>query len=195
MLDELDIRILEVLLHDPRAPISHISKETGLSRPTVRARLKKLLESGIVKGFRIELDEEKMGSRTFLLTLSVKNADEAIKEILGFGGVYEVYVSPGQQNLLVFLHASDIDFLANILDFAKKLDPLAELRLVTSIIRVDRSIERIIASGKATIHCETCGTLIRGTPFTYTHGNRKHYFCCPVCKQAFVDKVRKSGHQ
>ncbi len=192
MLDELDIRILEVLLHNPRASISQISKETGLSRPTVRARLKKLFESGIIKGLRIELDEEKIGGRAFLLSLSVRNTDEVVKDLLDFGGVYEVCVSPGQPNLLVFLYASDIDSLANILDFAKKLDPLAELRPITSIIRVDKSIERMIASRKATIHCETCGTLIEGTPFTYTYGNRKHYFCCPVCRQAFIDKVRKN---
>jgi len=59
MLDEADFKILEALSRNPRAGVSQIARETGLSRPTVRARLKRLLQSGIIKGFRVELDEEK----------------------------------------------------------------------------------------------------------------------------------------
>jgi len=192
MLDEADFKILEVLARNPRAGVSQIARETGLSRPTVRARLKRLLQSGIIKGFRVELDEEKVGSRVFLLTLTVDSVEEAIKEILDFGGTYEVYVSPGNPNLIAFLYVYDVDSLASILELVKKLDPHAEIRPVTSITRADKSVERLIASGVAAVHCETCGTLIRGTPFTYTHGNRKHYFCCPVCRQVYVDKIRNN---
>ncbi|MGC9108500.1 MAG: winged helix-turn-helix transcriptional regulator [Infirmifilum sp.] len=38
-LDENDLKILDILSREPRASISKISKETGLSRPTVHSRI------------------------------------------------------------------------------------------------------------------------------------------------------------
>lgn len=192
MLDEADLMVLDVLSRNPRATVTEISRKTGLSRPTVRARLKKLLESGVIRGFRLELDEEKVGGKAFLLTLTAEDADSVVKELLDFGGVEEVFLSAGRPNVHVLLYAYDVESLNEFLKLVRRVDPLAELHPVISHYRVDKSIEKIIASGNTVVHCETCGSVIRGAPFTYTYGNKKHYFCCPVCRQVFIDRIRKN---
>ena len=41
-LDEIDSKILRILMQDSRASISQIAKALGLSRPTVRRRIRSL---------------------------------------------------------------------------------------------------------------------------------------------------------
>ena len=58
MLDRIDSSIIRILMDNPRESISNIARKTGLSRPTVRNRIRKLMERGIIKGFSIILSEE-----------------------------------------------------------------------------------------------------------------------------------------
>jgi DNA-binding Lrp family transcriptional regulator len=56
-----DWKILRMLSFDARTPLSKISKEVGLSAPTVKYRINKLIENKIILGFRPEVDMEKLG--------------------------------------------------------------------------------------------------------------------------------------
>ncbi len=60
-LDEIDNTILDMLLADSRTPLSHISKEVGISSPAIRERIKKLKQEGIIKGFSTIIDYKKLG--------------------------------------------------------------------------------------------------------------------------------------
>jgi len=56
--DELDKLILEQLLEDSRRSVTEIAKAISLSHSATRIRLVKLVETGVVKRFTIELGEE-----------------------------------------------------------------------------------------------------------------------------------------
>ena len=60
-LDDIDLKILNLLLSDGR--ISHIAigKETDLSGPSVYARVQRLEREGIIKGYTALLAPEKVG--------------------------------------------------------------------------------------------------------------------------------------
>jgi DNA-binding Lrp family transcriptional regulator len=55
-LDEIDNRIIELLLEDSRVPLAHISKEVGLSSTAIRERINKLIQNGVIKGSSTILD-------------------------------------------------------------------------------------------------------------------------------------------
>ncbi len=57
-MDELDKLILEQLLEDSRRSVTEIAKAISLSHSATRIRLVKLVETGVVKRFTIELGEE-----------------------------------------------------------------------------------------------------------------------------------------
>ena len=55
-LDELDLRIVALLLKDGRTPAAQIAEQIGLSRPAVADRLDKLERQGVIRGTTAVID-------------------------------------------------------------------------------------------------------------------------------------------
>ena len=55
-LDDYDVRILKALLRDGRKSFRKISRETGITAPTVKARFKRLVDVGFIKSVSPILD-------------------------------------------------------------------------------------------------------------------------------------------
>jgi Lrp/AsnC family leucine-responsive transcriptional regulator len=60
-LDELDLRIVALLLKDGRTPAAQIAEQIGLSRPAVADRLDKLERQGVVRGTTAVVDPVALG--------------------------------------------------------------------------------------------------------------------------------------
>jgi Lrp/AsnC family transcriptional regulator for asnA, asnC and gidA len=60
-LDEIDHQILDILIDNTRIPFTDISKRLLISAGTVHVRVKKMEESGIIKGSSLNLDYVKLG--------------------------------------------------------------------------------------------------------------------------------------
>ena len=61
MIDYKDQKIIEILKTSGREPASSISEKVGISVPTAIDRIKKLQESGVIKGYKAVIDTKKMG--------------------------------------------------------------------------------------------------------------------------------------
>ena len=61
MIDDKDQKILDILTVSGREPASSISEKIGISVPTVIDRIKKLQDSGIIKGYSAIIDSKKIG--------------------------------------------------------------------------------------------------------------------------------------
>ena len=62
-LDEIDVSILRSLLKNGRKSFKQISRETGITTPTVKARYERLVNVGFVKGILPVFDFEKIESK------------------------------------------------------------------------------------------------------------------------------------
>ncbi|MGH9197943.1 MAG: Lrp/AsnC family transcriptional regulator, partial [Acidimicrobiia bacterium] len=60
-LDPTSRHILRILASDGRASYQAIADEVGLSRPAVMERVKRLEESGHIRGYAARLDRAKLG--------------------------------------------------------------------------------------------------------------------------------------
>ena len=60
-LDELDLRIVNLLLKDARTPAAQIAEQIGLSRPAVADRLDKLERQGVIRGTTAVIDPTALG--------------------------------------------------------------------------------------------------------------------------------------
>ena len=60
-LDQVDRDILNILQVDGRTSASHIAEEISMSIPAVADRIKKLQQSGVIRGFTTLLDHRKVG--------------------------------------------------------------------------------------------------------------------------------------
>ena len=62
-LDEIDVSILRSLLENGRKSFRQISRETGITTPTVKARYERLVNVGFIKGILPVFDFEKIESK------------------------------------------------------------------------------------------------------------------------------------
>ncbi|HEX6606247.1 MAG TPA: Lrp/AsnC family transcriptional regulator, partial [Chloroflexia bacterium] len=59
--DEIDRKILELLQDDARTPLAAIAKEVSLSGAAVAERVRKLEQTGVIRGYQAIVDHEKLG--------------------------------------------------------------------------------------------------------------------------------------
>jgi len=79
--DQTDIRILRLLAANARASLTEISKNLGISVTVVNYRIKKLLQKGIIQGFRTNFDLNKLGIINTKLNIYLKDFSVAKKII------------------------------------------------------------------------------------------------------------------
>ena len=60
-LDDMDQRILEILIRDSRISLKELAQEVGLSSPSVSERLKRLEERRVIRAFTVDIDPETLG--------------------------------------------------------------------------------------------------------------------------------------
>ena len=60
-MDILDLKIVRCLTEDARSTYKHMAEEAGVSEATVKNRIDKLVEEGIIKKFTIIMDYHKLG--------------------------------------------------------------------------------------------------------------------------------------
>lgn len=59
--DEFEIRMLEILQHDGRKPVSELAQQIGLSNTPCARRFEALQETGIIKGFSARIGRRAVG--------------------------------------------------------------------------------------------------------------------------------------
>jgi Lrp/AsnC family leucine-responsive transcriptional regulator len=61
MMDEINVRLLAELSANPRLTLSELGRRVGMSSPAVAERVRRLEESGVIRGYRLELDPAALG--------------------------------------------------------------------------------------------------------------------------------------
>lgn len=61
-LDAIDRAILGALTEDARTPHAAIGRQVGLTGPAVLARIRRLEEAGVIKGYRVVVDPAMLGA-------------------------------------------------------------------------------------------------------------------------------------
>ncbi len=56
-----NISILRLLQNDPRIALSEIARQVGLSNPAVKERITRMEESGIINGYRLDVNPKELG--------------------------------------------------------------------------------------------------------------------------------------
>jgi len=61
LLDDVNRRLLAALQADPRASAAELARQVGMSPPAVRDRLTRLEETGVIRGYRVDIDPAALG--------------------------------------------------------------------------------------------------------------------------------------
>lgn len=80
-IDETDEKILAILTKNARIKLTEISSLINLSPESIARRIRNLQKTGVIVGFRLQLDYTKLGLQNFEISLSVRSPDERKKII------------------------------------------------------------------------------------------------------------------
>lgn len=115
-LDDLDLRIVGLLLKDARTPAAQIAEQIGLSRPAVADRLDKLERQGVIRGTTAVVDPCALGRgvTAFIAargaTLS-SSAWKKFRELMQRDEVLEAHTVAGDDCYLIKVRAESIGAL------------------------------------------------------------------------------------
>lgn len=104
MIDELDARLIALLSAEPRIGVLECSRRLGVARGTVQARLDRLQERGVIRGFGPEVDPAALGYQvTAFVTLEIRQAgghDPVAARLAAIPEVIEVHTITGGGDML-----------------------------------------------------------------------------------------------
>jgi len=112
-LDELDLRIVNLLLSDGRTPAAQIAEQIGLSRPAVADRLDKLERQGVIRGTTAVIDPTALG-RSITAFVAARGATlsgtawKKFRELMQRDEVLEVHTVAGEDCFLLKVRAGSI---------------------------------------------------------------------------------------
>lgn len=93
-IDEVDNAILSILLKDARTPYTVIARKVGLSEAGIRKRINRLVRSGIIKRFTIEVSRPIMVKAVTLIaadpSADTSDVSSKVREVSGVEKVFEV---------------------------------------------------------------------------------------------------------
>ncbi len=72
-LDEVDLKILKLLLEDARVPIKDVAIKTGLGSMAIIYRFRQLAKKNIILGYRADLDFSKLGYEYYKVFLELED--------------------------------------------------------------------------------------------------------------------------
>lgn len=129
MLDEIDRNILRILQNDARTSYREIQDKLGISIGTIHNRITKLKNTGVIEGYTLRLNNEKLGYKlTFLIRINVdgKFTEKILSEISKKPEVCSVFHTTGEQSAALicrFKESSQVhDFIRelNSKDYVKR---------------------------------------------------------------------------
>jgi DNA-binding Lrp family transcriptional regulator len=141
-LDEKDKVILEMLIEDSRRPYREIADEIGLSESTVRKRVIKLQEEGVIEKFTIKICREDERCIVAFITLIPKSESE-IKELLRETQIIpqceEVYFLAGQCGVLVKVNVPEINELDALIESFRGRSDVKSVERVCVVLKPIKS--------------------------------------------------------
>ncbi|GAB7090763.1 Lrp/AsnC family transcriptional regulator [Halorubrum luteum] len=121
-MDELDRRILSILRRDARTPYTEIANRVGTSEGTVRNRVDRMTEEGIIERFTVTT---RTGNVKAMIEISVEmNVDTAAvsERMVEWEEVDFVWQVSGEEDVVLIVDAVDTGAVNDLISQARELD-------------------------------------------------------------------------
>ncbi|NDZ56540.1 Lrp/AsnC family transcriptional regulator [Streptomyces anulatus] len=109
-LDSIDRDILRILQTDGRASIRSVAERVHVSRANAYARINRLVEDGVIRGFGARVDHERagQGASAYITLKIVQNSWRTVREQLqALPGATHIALVSGDFDVLLLVHTPD----------------------------------------------------------------------------------------
>lgn len=129
-MDKFDHAIIAELRVNARASITDIANTVSLSRSSVTERIKKLENSGVIKGYHVSLSEsQKTGVQVYFeIQHRCARCSEVIPIFRQFPEVITCHGITGDMDLLVFVKADSMQKIHHIREFLDNQEDILKIK-------------------------------------------------------------------
>ncbi len=119
--DSIDRRILAELQSNGRLPIVELANRVHLTKTPTAERVRRLERTGVIKGYRAELEPEKLGAGHVIIVhvTLVQTSDNALelfnRAVHRIPEIQSCYMLAGQFDYMLKVRTSDISHYRNVL--------------------------------------------------------------------------------
>ena len=116
-LSSKDVEILKALRTDCRRPMGLVGDDVGVSKATVSRRVSKLEEDGIINGYDLSVDVNKLGLMKALVAIQIVGTpvNVVVEQLQSYPEISTIYKAFGDHNIVCEVFARDVDGLYDMI--------------------------------------------------------------------------------
>jgi len=136
-MDIVDLKILELFKDDSRMSFNDISQNVGKTEATVRRRVKKLKDEGIIKRFTIEyrIDNKPRTRATVKVEPDFKEIKRILKELLEIEEITNIWRLSGDCGLFMKVEIESIEKFNPLIE--EKISQIKGVKIVETCFITD----------------------------------------------------------
>lgn len=145
-IDNLDRKILKIVMHNARIPSKDVALECGVSRAAIHQRLQRLIDLKVITGSGYHVNQKILGYATCTyIGVNLERGAmyrEVVPELEKIPEIVECHFTTGPYTMLVKLFARDNEHLMELLNH--KLQVIPGVVGTETLISLDHSISRVL---------------------------------------------------
>ncbi|HET8838080.1 MAG TPA: winged helix-turn-helix transcriptional regulator [Flavobacteriaceae bacterium] len=140
-LDEIDHKVLDILIENTRTPFTEIAKKLDVSAGTIHVRVKKMENEGIITGSTLTLDYQKLGyafiAYVGIFLQKTSQTKFVLQRINEIPYVTVAHVTTGKFNVFCKVRARNTDHAKEII---YQLDDIEGVTRTETMISLEESL-------------------------------------------------------
>lgn len=148
-LDKLDLQIIAAMMEDAGISYADLGKKLSVSGGTIHVRIKKLQESGVVKGTRLNVDLKELGYdiTAFVGVYLEKSSlyDTVAKDLKKIPEIVRLNYTTGNYSMFIEIVCRDITQLRHVLH--DELQKIKGIERTETLISLEESFNRTVQVG------------------------------------------------
>lgn len=123
MIDDLDVKIIKELIIDAKKRPSDLSRELDTNESTIRYRVRRLEELGVITGYRAKINYQRAGLAVSITGIDVEPEHlwTVLHELRKIDDINQVYLTTGDHILIVEVIASNKESLERVHELISRL--------------------------------------------------------------------------
>lgn len=185
-LDDIDMRILELLADDARRAYSDIGDVVGRSGPAVSERVRKLQEAEVLRGFTVDVDRSQLREGVPML-VDVRVAPgrrEPVRDALRASEAVEHVFTTASGDVIVQVSLPNADAYRWVEDV---LEP-GDVEGVDVTLLADVEWTQSVGATDFAVSCAECGNTVTSEGESARLDGDTYRFCCSSCEDAFLGR-------
>ena len=143
-IDNVDLKILEILMQDAKKPYTEVAKKAFVSGGTVHVRMSKMEEAGIVEKTTLKVNYAKLGYdiTAFIGIFLQKSAlyEQVMTALKTIPEVVSIHYTTGNYSMFVKIHCKDTNHLKAVLH--DKIQQIEGIERTETMISLEESLDR-----------------------------------------------------